>query len=241
MQEPLSIALCEDSPEDAAAMRAYIDQSGYPALTECFASGEAFLKGFEKGRYHLIFLDIFMGGISGVATAEAIRAKDSRVALVFTTASRDFTLESYRLNALLYLEKPARVEGVLYALELAWALRERREVCTVYAKRKRMEIALCSIHYIEVIDHTCIIHLEDGTVETDMRMDDFARILPPGRFLRCHRCYIVNLDHVAGVERDFIMKNGEIVYIRGKDIKKMGDAYKRYLVNKAREDGVCPR
>lgn len=240
MQEPLTIAICEDLVDDAAALQACIEQSGYPTQTECFTGGEDFLAVFQKGRYHLIFLDIFMGGISGVETAIAIREKDSRVVVVFTTTSKDFALESYRLNALKYLEKPAKAEDVKDALELARSLREKREACTVYVKQNMMEVPLDTIYFIEVVDHACIIHLEDGTLKTDMRMDDFASLLPAPRFMRCHRSYIVNLDYVADIDRDFTMKNGEKVYIRGKDIKKMTDEYKRYLIGKTREGAICP-
>lgn len=235
MEAPLKIAICEDSADDAAALRACIHQSGYPAHIECFISGDEFLMSFEKGRYHLILLDIFMSGLSGVETAAAIRERDARVVVIFTTSSVDFTLESYRLNALKYLEKPVQPKDVKDALELAWSLREKREVCTVFVKQNRMEVPLDDICYVEVVDHTCIIHMEDKTVETDMRIVDFASLLPSYRFLRCHRGYIVNLDYVAGIDRDFTMKNGEKVYVRGKDLKKMSDEFKRHLIKKTRE------
>lgn len=38
-----------------------------------YTSGEELLRQFSAGRYDLIFLDIYMGGMSGIETAKRIR------------------------------------------------------------------------------------------------------------------------------------------------------------------------
>lgn len=40
-----------------------------------YTSGEELLRQFSAGRYDLIFLDIYMGGMSGIETAKRIRAR----------------------------------------------------------------------------------------------------------------------------------------------------------------------
>ena len=52
-----------------------------------YTSGEELLRQFSAGRYDLIFLDIYMGGMSGVETAKRIRTLDKNVMLVFVTTS----------------------------------------------------------------------------------------------------------------------------------------------------------
>ncbi len=64
-----------------------------------FTSGEALLRQFSAGKYDLIFLDIYMGGISGVETAKRIRSIDKNVMLVFVTTSNEFASESYAVKA----------------------------------------------------------------------------------------------------------------------------------------------
>ena len=54
---------------------------------DCFASGEDFLNHFTAHSYDIIFMDIFMGGMDGVETAEQIRKSDSHVILIFLTSS----------------------------------------------------------------------------------------------------------------------------------------------------------
>ena len=73
-------------------------------------------KGFQPGKYELVFLDIFLGrALSGIGTADGC-ALDSRVKLVFVTTSNDFASESYAVRADGYLLKPISrkaLEGLL--------------------------------------------------------------------------------------------------------------------------------
>ena len=79
MTHPLHVAICEDNPEDAAFLRSCINAVGIPARCDSFESGEALLKAFRKGRWQLIFLDIYMPGITGIDAARAIRELDGGV------------------------------------------------------------------------------------------------------------------------------------------------------------------
>lgn len=77
-----------------------------------YTSGEELLRQFSAGRYDLIFLDIYMGGMSGVETAKRIRTLDKNVMLVFVTTSNEFASESYAVKANFYLLKPVRAESI---------------------------------------------------------------------------------------------------------------------------------
>ena len=54
---------------------------------EQFSGGEAFVKNYQPFQYTVIFLDIFMDGISGIETAEIIRQSDEHAVIVFLTTS----------------------------------------------------------------------------------------------------------------------------------------------------------
>jgi two-component system LytT family response regulator len=98
MEPPLSIAVCEDNPADAALLLSHIRGSGIAHWCETFSSGEALLAAFAPGKYDMIFLDIYMAGLRGVDAAGKIRETDRTVTLVFTTTSTEHTLEGYRLK-----------------------------------------------------------------------------------------------------------------------------------------------
>ena len=85
---------------------------------DLFSGGEEFLADFRRGKYDLIFLDIYMEGINGIQTAAEIRRQDKSVRLIFVTTSNDFAAESYSLRADYYLLKPYVHEDIVKAMKL---------------------------------------------------------------------------------------------------------------------------
>ncbi|MDR0499854.1 MAG: LytTR family DNA-binding domain-containing protein [Coriobacteriales bacterium] len=237
--KPLRIAICEDVERELRILKDYIEASGVSVQIDAFANGEAFLKVFTKDAYDIVFLDVYMGEISGVQVAETIRAIDTYVVIVFTTTSDDFTRESYRLNAYKYMIKPIHSEDVYDALELAALKRDRAQGATlsIIADGNPVTIPLTSIEFIESRNRRSVVCLQDNSeYATLTTIDALEKLLPAPRFLRSHRSFIVNLDHVEDVEEDFIMDNGKRAYIRVKDFRKVKRAYDDYVFNSARSE-----
>ena len=115
----LNIAICEDNRLELTYLLDIINESDIPTTCTTFNSGEDFIKDYEVGVYDLIYMDIYMKGITGIDTIKTIREMDPNVLVAFTTTSLDFTLESYRLDAIKYIEKPVSKKAVTDLLELA--------------------------------------------------------------------------------------------------------------------------
>ena len=219
--DKLRIAICEDMDADAAYLHSLIENSGVAAHVSSFESGEAFLASRPAGRFDLIFFDVYMDGISGVEAARLLRETDEDCGVVFTTTSEEHRPEAFDVGAEQYLVKPVDREK-LYKLLKKRLSRRRRKTCPVNAKGQRVDIPHDHIYYVEVRNHNCLVYTVSGVIETGstMTIEDFMPLLPPPRFMRCHRSYIVNLSYVQNVNRDFVMKNGHLVYIRRSDLAR---------------------
>ena len=230
----LRIALCEDNPVDTELLTALVEASSVPHTLDAFLSGEEFLEVFEKEKYDLIFLDVYMGELSGVQVAEIVRETDTEVVIIFTTSSEDYTRESYRLNAYKYLVKPLELKGIADSLEIATLKRDKvpDETLAFVTDDGPVVIPLGEIVFIESTKRKLSIHTTDRTYLSSMTINDLAELLPSSRFLRSHRAYIVNLDRVDEMREDFIMDNGEIAYVTVKNHKKIQRAYNKYLKSK---------
>ena len=238
MDTPLNIAVCEDRPGDRDLLLERIAACGIPARCETFACGEDLLAAFAPGRYDLIFMDIYMTGMNGVAAAGKIQEADETVLLAFTTTSPDYTRESYRLGAPKYLEKPAGAGEIRETLELACLKRRSAAYITLLIGGKRQEISLAGILYFEQQNHAVAVHTAAGTLQTGQQvtLSRLEPLLPPA-FLRCHHSYIAHLRYVHSLDRElrlFTMSNGDRVYIRRQDLKKATGAYEDYLFRAAR-------
>jgi DNA-binding LytR/AlgR family response regulator len=234
---PLNIAVCEDTQAEAEELIASIAAISPQAQLACFASGEELLAAFAPGTFDIIFMDIYMQGLTGIQTIESVRALDSQVVVVFVTTSEDYTLQSYKLNAYKYILKPIQTEDVTDALELAQLKRDKEKGMTlnVASSDGPQEVKLDDIVYIEAHNRLSHFHMSDGReIESKTTLDAFEKFLPAPRFLRSHRSNIANLDHVVDIDEDFIMDNGERVYIKVKEAKRMRQAYDDYLFSRLR-------
>ena len=178
------------------------------------------------------------GAPEGLSAAVQVRDADPDVWIVFTTSSPIHARFGYKVKADRYLDKPLDEQEVLSLLERAskhFSDTSAEIVITVNYKKHRIKQR--DILYVEVFDKKSMIHLKDETVETYMKIGDMEKLLTLPSFIRCHRCYIVNMDYIEDVtddERDFIMKNGDKVYIGQNTKNKVKRAYLEFTVRLAR-------
>jgi DNA-binding LytR/AlgR family response regulator len=234
---PLRIAICEDVLAESLTLVGYIEETALNTTIKTYSSGEEFLEVFTPKSFDIVFLDVYMGEITGIQTAERIRELDVQVVIVFTTTSDDFTRESYRLNAYKYMIKPVQYEDVVDALELAIVKRDRLQGATlnVVCDGNPISISQNAIEFVESRNRRSYIVLEDGSeYGTLTTIDALEKMLPAPQFLRSHRSFIVNLDHVEDVDEDFIMSSGARAYIRVRDFRRIKHAYEDYLFNTVR-------
>lgn len=237
-QHSLRIAICEDFPADALVLKEHISKSGLPTQCMHFSNGEDLLHCLTPGKYDLFFLDIYMNGITGIQAAEKIREIDETAILVFITSSLDHTLESYRLGALMYLEKPVKAAGVKEAIELALMKKKHRATITLWlAGGKNQAVPLDEIRYFEQKGHIIQVYTtSQGILHTtqSVKMNDIEKQLPSPQFLRCHRSYLVNLEYVQRVDKQlhaFRMNNGDQVDIRRGHLAQCTEAFLLWMAD----------
>ncbi len=231
----LSVMICEDLEEErmslARMVRKFCRERQVDLEMELSSSGEEILDRFRSRRWDVVFLDIYMGKISGAQAAKVIRSKDRECALIFATTSREHGLLSYELQVTDYLLKPFTQADVNSALE--WILQEREsrfQTITIRSEWEMEQIRLRDIRYIEVVHHTTFLHLTNGVKRTRKGLQDLEReiIQEEGRnsFLRCHRSFLVNLDHVTALSQGhFEIENGDLVPISSKRTAEVKQAF----------------
>lgn len=216
----MDIAIIEDSGQELSLLerylQTYLSNRQVYRVIDTYTSGDAFLENWPSKSYDLIFLDILMDGISGIEVARKIRETDSECLLIFISSSKEYALQGFEVRAFDYLLKPLSEERFQKTMDLCHnELAKHIRYIEVKESRTLVKIPLGEIIYTDYYNHYIQIHTSTRLIRSYQQFDVFSPLLlcyP--QFLCCYRNCIVNMDHVASVDKhDFIMENGERVPI----------------------------
>ena len=211
----LKIAVCDDVASDRQLITSLIKKEDLFYECSSYESGEKLLWDLDSGKnFDIIFLDIFMNGISGIETAKCIRSTDDEVIIIFISSSDDFYRESYDLYAFNYLIKPLVKDKLSEVLSRAVNKLNKDELQTIrFSFNNTFYTLQCSqLMYLSSEKHIVCFYLKGGDIlKSYGRLDDFIPQLPEEIFIRCHQSYIINLKFVTNMtSSDFTLGNVKV-------------------------------
>lgn len=191
----------------------------------------------------LLFLDIEMPVIDGFALLNKILHLN--FSIIFVTAYHQYALKAFRFNALDYLVKPVDTSDLMAAvakaekrikptsMQLSLLQRQMRgEIATKIAipgQNGVSFIELNEIVFVEASNNYSRLVLTDKRIVTVSKtLKDVQETLEESHFLRVHRQYIINLNHVKQFNRNesiLIMDNGEHLPIARAQKEKLVEKY----------------
>ena len=233
------IAVCDDDESDRKnivdLIRKYLDKNDRLAIIDEYASGEEFLAS-DTDSYGIVFLDIYTPGINGMETAQILYKNNTRTKIVFCSSSAEFGVQSYDVNALRYLVKPAVEEKIFSILDYFFHVFTTLMTITVKVGRIEESIYVNDIIWFESDKHNCIIHTKKGDVVTRATFDKLREQLPMGEFVQPIRYALVALRAVnssPGVELK--LEDGTVIPISKDQREAVKKAYMDYRWKKMYE------
>ncbi len=231
------IVLCDDVELERQILKElltlYFEEKGEEISVIEYESGEALIADVEEGYLEadLLFLDIFMKDMNGMETARKLREMDRKGPIVFLTASPDFAIESYEVQASGYLLKPYDVEKIKELTSRLLKDDGKRRVA-VKCKRQYRYPYTDDIVYIDSDRHAVTIHMSDGAeIVTQEKLGDLETRIGEPRFLRCHQSYLVNMDYIRDAQDDFALSDGTTIPIRVRGRKEIIEEYHAYFMS----------
>jgi two-component system LytT family response regulator len=175
-----------------------------------------------------MFLDVQMPKLSGFEVLELIGRS---VPVVFTTAYDQYALSAFEVHAIDYLLKPFSAERFAEALTRARERLAARETTPIdalvdenRARQAPLErvlirdgsnvhvLAVGKIDYVEAQDDYVAFHSDGKSYLKDQTLAAIESLLDPGRFVRIHRSYLLNIERIARVE--LYAKDSRIAILR---------------------------
>lgn len=161
----------------------------------------------KKERVDLLLLDIQMPIMTGI---DFVKSLPHIPSVIFTTAYREYAVESYELEVVDYLLKPISftrffkaINKFLSAREVTPSLNKVEETAIdslnyifVNSNKKHIKILFADILYVESIKDYIRIHTKEQRIVTKDKISEFEQKLPTS-FLRVHRSFIVNTQQIS--------------------------------------------
>lgn len=214
----------DDEPLALGLLCTFIEQTPFLELRGRFSNGVEALRSVHETKIDLIFLDIRMPDLSGIELARILDTGSpaSGPGIIFTTAFDQFAVEGYQVNALGYLLKPFNyvdfskaAHKALAFFELVELSRSRNPIVAIKVEEdylflkveyQLVKVAFDDILYIEGLKDYVKVHLvnESRALLSLTGLKTLEEKLPPRKFLRIHRSYIVSLDKIKSVSKNAV-------------------------------------
>ncbi|MCM1333547.1 MAG: LytTR family DNA-binding domain-containing protein [Bacteroides sp.] len=202
-----------------------------------FSDGESFLRSLDGGDHSVVFMDVYMGGMSGTDAARRLRERDQSCILIFLTSSGEHMPEAFSCHAFEYIQKPfteRRVADVLAdALKI---LPSQNKYIDVYSDRRTVRLPLDEIVCAITDAHYLNIETTDGrTLRCRMTASQFAEQTNDPRFISVNKGITVNADHIVDFDNNCcIADNGARIPIKVRDRVKIEQSLRDYHFDKIR-------
>jgi DNA-binding LytR/AlgR family response regulator len=213
----------DDEPLALQLLEAYVSRLPVLAPQGFFNNPDHAQARLAQGDVELLFLDIQMPDVTGL---QFLRQLEQPPMVIFTTAFAEYAVEGFNLDAVDYLLKPfdfqrfekAVTKAVDYRSFLQTTQQGREQPLAsvvptslfVKVEYSVVQIPFDDILYVEGFDDYVRIHVASGRpVLTLMRLKNLLELLPPERFARVHRSYIVALPKIEKLRAQKITLAGQ--------------------------------
>jgi two-component system LytT family response regulator len=224
----ISCVIVDDEFPAVKLLADYVQKtSGLELMLKTTSALEA-LNYLNENKADLLFIDVQMPELSGMEIINII--KNSGTKVILTTAYTQYAIDGYEHDIIDYLLKPITFERFTIAMNKA-RIRINSEKASsvptqttppqyifVKTEYRIQKVSLADIQYIEGLGDYVTLHTKTGKILSLDRMKNMEETLPSGRFLRIHKSYIINIDHIDFIEKGRIIINKEYLPV--------GESYK---------------
>ncbi|SFI32880.1 two component transcriptional regulator, LytTR family [Bacillus sp. 71mf] len=209
-------------------------------------SVEEALEKLIESKQDLVFLDIQLSDDNGFEIANILKKMKKPPAIVFATAYDQYAIQAFEVDALDYILKPFDEERIVQTIKKfkkrkQHEMEEKQEVHASDVSSRMKKLALLidesivlvnieDIVYAGLLDGKVIVKTICDTYVTNDTLAILEKKLPQMNFLRVHRSFIVNVNHISEIQPWFnstynlIMKEDSKVPVSrtyAKELKKL--------------------
>lgn len=217
MEHKLKACIIDDDKAARHILQKYLEISGKVEVIESLSDTQHALVLIRRQKPDVVFLDINMPNEDGVKFASRLRAINSSIPIVFTTAYKNYALPAFKISPIDYLVKPFGVDEIFDVVTLIEEHYENEtsKQCapSIWGSAIPNKIKFkinggyvfinCSdIVYITSAHNVVDVFLADGTKEKAFtNLSELYHELKEQNFFRINRAAIVNVDRIKRIDK----------------------------------------
>jgi two-component system, LytTR family, response regulator len=211
LQAPLRALIADDEPLARRLLREFLNAHADITIAAEAENGLDAARAITELKPDLVFLDIQMPRLTGLEVLELTGRRDG---VIFTTAHDQHAMRAFELHAVDYLLKPFNQPRFDTALTRARRLLGQSQTgldklvmpqplsrVLVRDGSGMQVLAIDAIDYIEAQADNVAFHSAGRDHLKAQRISDLEAQLDPGRFVRVHRSFIINLAALQALEK----------------------------------------
>ncbi len=210
VRETYQSLIVEDEPIFTEQLSQYISRVNFLAPPASCTSGIDALQVLATTPIDILFLDLALTDMTGL---DLLKTTHNARAVVVTSAHHELAVDCFDLDIIDFLPKPydfnrflralsrvmQRIQSATLVIEPKPVSREKEEI--YFKSGRRLErFAYSDILYMEAYGLYTKIYTFDGTFAVNKRISVLTEELPSQRFVRIHKSYIINVDHLKRLE-----------------------------------------
>ncbi len=235
--EKIPTILVDDEPRGLSSLQKLLEFNcpDLVIVASCGSADEAKEK-IHLLKPRLVFLDIAMPEKTGFDLLQELG--DINFEIIFVTAHNDFVLQAFRFSAVDYLLKPIEdnllTDAVKRAVKKIEETTAGNQIDTLLHNLRqkesgqKMKICIPSLKGFQVVNLREIIYCEASSNYTNFHFTDrpvicaskpiheFEALLEDAGFLRIHKSFVINLEHVKEYIRG---EGGTVILSNGHDVE----------------------
>lgn len=219
----------DDEPMALQVIQSHAAKVSFIDLKATFESATEALLFLEQNPVELVFLDINMPDITGLDLSRLLPAS---TAFIFTTAYSEYAVDAFQLNALDYLLKPIDLHRFVQACQKAHRAVKQTEATSEYLFVKDgydwVRVSVADLLYVESEGNYLTFKEKNRQTLTRMTLTEVQKMLPGHIFLKIHKSYLVNLNHIQKIERHQVtVANGDSIPLSASNREPLLEALRR--------------
>lgn len=226
MTKKLTCFIIDDEHLAQEILEEYIAKVPFLDLKGTYMTPLEAAANLKEDKPDLLFLDINMPGLDGLSFIPMLNPKPM---IILTTAYDQYALKAFDLEVKDYLVKPFTFErfykGVLRLYQdqinhqqeeeknAPYELPQEPDYIFLKVGHRIQKVKISDINYVEGMKDYLRIHTAKDKIMTLLSFSKMEELLPPTKFVRVHRSFLVAIDKIDHIEKQRITIGSHIIPI----------------------------